>query len=89
MLLENILFLASPSIDSDQLVVDVLVHDTFLELQLMQNIVCSLDVAKLCTCPEHGYVSDLIGLNRLHVHHVPILDCAWSSLRVRTACHHY
>lgn len=45
MVVSHIFNLASPSIHSDQLVEDVIVHDTLLELQLVQDIIGCLDVA--------------------------------------------
>ena len=42
----------------------------------MDDIVSRLNVSKLGARFENGHVSDLVRLNVLHVHHVPVLDGA-------------
>ena len=54
----------------------------------MQNIIGSLDVTKLGTCSEYGNESDLIWLNRLHVHQVPVFDRSRSKNLLCAARHH-
>ena len=49
MLLKHIFYLASSRIDSDQLIVDVMIHDTLIEFELVQRIICCLNVTKLGT----------------------------------------
>ena len=45
MVISHILDSARARINSDQLVKDVIIHNALLEFELMQNIVCGLDVA--------------------------------------------
>ena len=79
---------ARSCIHSDQLVEDILVHDSAFKLQLLQDVERSLYVADHRTCLQNSDVSDVVRLDVLHVHEVPVLDCLRRVFFPRCTSHH-
>ena len=75
-------------IDLNHLVENMMINDSFFNFNLMNNIECCLDVSKLGTSLQHCYISVLVRLNVLRVHHVPELDCLVSVRNMRCTGHH-
>ena len=78
----------SLGIDFNHLIEDMVVDDSFLYLNLMDHIECSLNVSQLGTSLQHSYVSVLIWLDILGMHHMPKLNCLVSVRMMRCAGHH-
>ena len=74
MTVEHVWYTACSSIDTDQLIKYVLVHDSFLQFELMKHIIGRLNVTELGTSFQHGNVCDLVGFDVFHVHLMPVLD---------------